>query len=518
MHTSCWSTLLKQIIVLLFIWIWVITSQASSITNAISGVGPNDMTRPYLCVYNAEGIVALELAPDQSGDANLASGYPDHAQARLRFDGCDAKNEDLGSVLLSIGQQITTPTVTNYTPPNGVHIAYINAKINLQGKIMGNIVYTPIQANFNLTPPKPSQSSMFTGINLSGLEFGQTILPSTLPNLSQEDADTPYSDLADTQAFLKSGMNTVRIPINWSYLQWNGPGRMIINHDYYTNYIKPLLETLTSAKVHTILDLHCNMHYSVYGQRDLNCPKHGYCHAGTLILDESAYIYVWEQLWQQIQLDASIDPDYLLFDLANAPTHVPEDNVFTIQTTLIKQLRLHGFSGYILVQGNAGSELRTWTTHQWVGQDGETYSNATLFTRDNFLQAGISDLSKILIGVHQYFDVDYQGTHHKCLQDLSTAGPDGFNLDAFVRYLQDNQLRAIITDFGVGKNAQSCAAPLTQFLTYIQKNAVGDEPFGFVGWTIWSTGHAWDNYVLRVRPDSYVMDALQPFIHPNSSI
>jgi endoglucanase len=139
-----------------------------------------------------------------------------------------------------------------------------------------------------------------------------------------------------------------------------------------------------------------------------------------------------------------------------------------------------------------------------------------LFTRDNFLQAGISDLSKILIGVHQYFDVDYQGTHHKCLQDLSTAGPDGFNLDAFVRYLQDNQLRAIITDFGVGKNAQSCAAPLTQFLTYIQKNAVGDEPFGFVGWTIWSTGHAWDNYALRVRPDSYGMDILQPFINSNA--
>lgn len=493
---------------LLFLWIGAITAHATSITNAISGVGPNEITRPYLCLYNAEGAVTLALAPDQSGDANLASGSPDHAQARLRFEGCDAKHEDLGSLQLSIGPQITTPTVTNYASPKGIHIAYINAGVNPQGKVVGNIVYTPIQANFNLTPAKPTQLAQFTGINLSGLEFGQTILPSTLPNLSQEDADTPYSDLADMQSFLQTGMNTVRIPINWSFLQWNGPGRMILNHDYYTNYIKPLLETLTSAKVHTILDLHCNMHYSVYGQHDLN----NYCPAGTLILDETAYIYVWEQLWQQIQMDASINPDYLLFDLTNAPLHVPEDTVFTIQASLIKRLRQHGFSGYILVQGNAGSELRTWTTHQWVGKDGETYSNATLFTRNNFLQAGITDLSKILINVHQYFDVDYQGTHHKCLQDLGTTGPDGFNLEAFVHYLQDNQLRAIVTDFGVGKNALSCTAPLTHFMKYMQENLASDRPYGFVGWTIWSTGHAWDNYILRVKPDSYIMDVLRPFI------
>lgn len=504
---------LKQIMRLLFLWIWVMTAQATSITNAISGVGPNEITRLYLCLYNAEGAVSLALAPDQSEELPLAS---DHLKARLRFDGCEKKNEDLGWLELSIGPHITTPTVTNYTPPKGIHIAYINAKMNAQGKVMGNIVYTPIQANFNLPPAKPAPFPFFTGINLSGLEFGQTILPSTLPNLSQEDADTPYSDLADIQSFLKTGMNTVRIPINWSFLQWHGPGRMIINHDYYTNYIKPLLETLTSAKVHTILDLHCNMHYSVYGQHDINSSNYNYCPAGTLILDETAYIYVWEQIWQQIQLDANINPDYLLFDLTNAPLHVPEDAVFTIQASLIKRLRQNGFSGYILVQGNAGSELRTWTTHQWVGKDGETYSNATLFTRTHFLQAGITDLSKILINVHQYFDVDYQGTHHKCLQDLSTTGPDGFNLEAFVQYLQENQLQAIVTDFGVGKNARSCTAPLTHFMHYMQDNVARARPYGFVGWTIWSTGHAWGNSILRVKPDSYVMDVLRPFIHNES--
>lgn len=504
---------MKLFVAIFFASILTSLSHASIITNAINGVGPNNMTKPYLCLQNDSGVVTLALAPDQSGDANLASEHSDYAQGHLRFEGCDLNNEDLGSVTLAIGPEIAIPTITNYTPPNGIHLAYINANINSQGKMMGNIVYTPISANFNLSPAKPSQSLLFTGINLSGLEFGQTILPSAIPNLSQVDADTPYSDLADMQAFIEKGMNTVRIPINWTYLQWNGPGRMIINQEYYTNYIKPLLETLTSAKIHTILDLHCNMHYNIYGQKPLNCPKYGYCHAkGTLILDPSAYTYVWGQLWQQIQQDSDINPGYLLFNLMNAPIHAPDDTVFTVQATLIKELRLHGFTGYILVEGNAGSELHNWAQHQWIGQDGQTYSNSSLFTRANFLQNGISDLSKILISVHQYFDEHYQGMQQKCLQDLNTTGPDGFNLEAFVQYLKDNQLKAIVSDFGVGKDTRTCSRPLAQFMHYMQNNAAREDGFGFVGWALWGSGHAWGKYPFRVMPDSYVLDVLSPFL------
>lgn len=492
---------------LLFLGIFAGVSHATNITNAISGVGPNNITKPYLCLQDDQGVVTLALAPDQSGDANLASGHSDYAQGHLRFGGCDVKNEDLGIVTLAIGPHIALPAVTEYTAPNGIHIAYINPNISAQGKIRGNIVYTPIRANFNLPPAKPPQTFPFTGINLSGLEFGHTILPSAIPNLSQVDADTPYSDLADLKFYIEKGLNTVRIPINWSYLQWNGPGRILINQEYYANYIKPLLETLTSAKIHTIIDLHCNMHYNIYGQKPINCPKYGYCHAeGTLILDPSAYTYVWGQLWQQIQQDSDINPNFLLFNLMNAPVHAPDDSVLTIQTTLIKELRLHGFTGYILIEGNGGSEIHNWTQHQWIGQDGQTYSNSTLFTRANLLQHGVTDLSKILISVHQYFDANYQGMHSKCLQDLSTTGPEGFNLDAFTQYLKDNQLKAIVTDFGVSKDASTCAKPLSQFMDYMQNNTAGENGFGFVGWTLWSSGHAWGKYPFRVTPDSYVLD------------
>jgi len=64
-----------------------------------------------------------------------------------------------------------------------------------------------------------------------------------------------------------------------------------------------------------------------------------------------------------------------------------------------------------LFEGNSWSGLHSWITEHWTGTDGKTYSNATLFTRDNFKKAGITDLSKILINVHQYLDSDYSGTH-----------------------------------------------------------------------------------------------------------
>ena len=51
------------------------------------------------------------------------------------------------------------------------------------------------------------------------------------------------------------GMNTIRLPLSWGYLQLGGVGLGQINLGYYDNYIRHLLQTLTHAHVYTILDL-----------------------------------------------------------------------------------------------------------------------------------------------------------------------------------------------------------------------------------------------------------------------
>lgn len=487
-------------------------ANAATLTNAIQGVGPNKSVKPWICLQNGAGQVTLKLSPGQSGDANKASGNPYYAGATLRFDGCESSNSYLGYVGFSISSNGNN-SINGYTPPEGVHVAYVNPAIDSQGRVTGAIDYTPIDVNLSLSPAFPTRYWPFAGFNLSGLEFGKSIDPVVIPNISETDGTTSNSDLSDTQAFINAGMNTARIPLSWGYLQLDGPGVGNLNQSYYINYVQPLVASLTQAKVHTIIDLHAYMRYSKFGEQFSGCSGSGPCPDGQMILDEKAYQSVWGQLADTMLKDPAIDKNYLMFDLVNEPVNVPDDKVFTIQASLIKFLRARGFKGVILVEGNSWSGLHSWTTETWKGADGKVYSNATLFTRDNFTKAGITDLSNIIINVHQYLDSDYSGTHDDCLQDLSTTGQNGFNLTAFADYLQENKLQAMVTEFGVGRQADRCSAPLQQFMQYMQTNSVTTHPgYGFAGWTIWSTGHGWGDYNLRVKPASFAMQVISAFL------
>jgi endoglucanase len=488
---------------------------AAKITNDIRGVGPKSgLVNPYFCIQNAKGEFT-PVAPGQTVDGNAASGNKTFVGGALRFGGCDPDNNPyLGYISLSVNDEHYNKFDT-YSAPSGIHVTLTSPDIDAAGIITGQISYTPIDANFNLLSSEPSKNNDwdFVGVNLSGLEFGKMPDPVVVPNLSAADALGTRSDLADTQAFLKAGMNTVRVQLHWGYLQPDGAGIGDLNQDYFNSYVKPLLESLTAAHVFAIVDLHAYMRYSTFGKQYAGCGADGACPDGTLITDAKAYQDVWTKLYTSMKNDSKMDMNYIMLDLVNEPVAVPDDLVFTIQTSTINRLRQVGFQGYILVEGNSWSGLHSWTTDSWASKDGKTsYTNAILFTRTNFVKAGVTDLSKILINAHQYLDSDYSGTHSSCLTDLTTTGASGFNLNAFADYLLRNKMQAIVTEFGAGADSASCSVAMTKFLNYLQDNAAKDKDYGFVGWTIWSTGHGWGNYNLRVTPSSYHMTVLKKYL------
>ncbi len=485
-------------------------SLAGPMTNKIKGVGPsNNLVNPYICIQNSSGQVTYVLAPGQTvDDASKYSGNPYYVGATLRFGGCTEENTYLGYMGFGTNS-------ISYSPPQGVHIKLSDdKKIDSAGNVTGSIQYTSIAYNPNLVTPKTNNSWDFVGINLSGLEFGKVIDPVVVPNLSAEDAAGKFSDLNEVQSFINAGMNTIRVPISWGYLQLDGPGKGELNKEYFDSYVKPLLETLTNAKTNAIVDLHAYMRYSTFGKEYSGCNVDGKCPDGTLIVDPNAYIDVWTKLYTLIKNDNKINMNYILFDLMNEPVDVPNKSVFTIQAKVINALRQRGFQGYILVEGNSWSGLHSWTTERWTGDDGVVYTNATLFTKDNFAKEGVTDLSKIIINAHQYLDSDYSGTHNTCQTELKTTGEKGFNLDAFRDYLQQNQLKAIVTEFGGGTDSSSCRVAMTSFLNYMKDNSAkkNNNNYGFVGWTIWSAGHGWGNYNLRVTPASYQMQVLKNYL------
>lgn len=480
---------------------------AVPITNNIDGIGPLGNIKPWICIEKdgEKGHVTLPLAPRQSGDANKASGNLYYAGASLRLDGCDAnKNAFLGWLNLNISGQ--GPNFLKFDAPNEVTPSKNSLTITSNGQIIGSVIYPEhykaIEPNpkMKVNPQTPAKNWEFTGINLSGLEFGKIPEPSVAPNLSKED-------LADTQAFIKAGMNTVRVPISWGYLQHTLKGPLDL--EYYNKLVKPTLQSLTNAKINTIVDLHAYMRYSKYGEHYSGYnPETGVVPDGNLITDVDAYKSVWGQLAKLILEDPSINKDYILFDLMNEPADMKgqEDSVFDIQAQLINMLRGKeiGFQGYILVEGNYWSGLHSWMTQ---GREAKK-DNATLFL-EAMKKHKVTELSKVLVNVHQYLDHDFSGTHNDCVQDINTTGDDGFNLHAFSQWLKENQLKAIVTEFGTGLNSASCSKPLQEFMAYLHRNSASGTNYGFVGWTIWSTGHGWGNYNLRVKPDSYQMDVLK---------
>ena len=55
---------------------------------------------------------------------------------------------------------------------------------------------------------------------------------------------------------------------------------------------------------------------------------------------------------------------------------------------------------------------------------------------------------------------------------------------------------------------------MTKFVDYMKDNAAKEKDYGFVGWTIWSAGHGWGDYNLRVTPESYQKKVLDNYLRP----
>lgn len=489
-----------------------VTYATQPITNNLSGLYDKNTvpttTEPTFCIKNATIGNYTKWEYGQTLIPTDYSGNPYYYGGSVRIGGC--ADSDIYMGWLDNG---------GYQPNDGAHILLINPIASMT-ELSGKTGYKVIGPS-NLDPNPRIDQKWMTGINLSGLEFSTMPNDSVIPNLSVEDSikkdktPNPNSDLQATKQFLSDGANTVRLPVRWAYmqpaLQFDQKGNVIIGTDgfdegYFNNLVVPTLSALTSQKYNVILDLHSYMHYSSVGTQIAGCdgsPTRK-CPDGTLINNATPYVNVWATILTEIrkQPAGSIDENYLMVDIVNEPSNDPKStalsaqDVFNMEVAVIKKLQSMNFKGFYLLEGVQWSGLHGW----------EDNHNDQVFTRDALVHAGFTEdvIDRMIINVHQYLDTNFSGTEDACQQDLTTTGANGFNLNAFVSYLHANRLKAMVTEFGVGNNESSCSAPLTTFLDYMKKNAYQEGMGGgFVGWTVWSTGHGWGAYNLRVTPDDW---------------
>lgn len=501
-------------------------SETTGLNNQLNGFGKTGTpgytnTVPVLCFQNANGVITAPPLGYGQTLFNLAqySGNQYYAGATIHAGGCDATNDPyLGYIDFSISPD--GPIKFNsYQNKSAVHINFNNLSVNSNGTLTGTPVYTSIDSNLNdstLSPLSVNRSLPYVGVNLSGLEFSSIINTTTIPDLSITDANDPsmsqYSDLATMRQFVQGGLNTVRIPISWGFLALGGMDDYTLNMTYWTNFVQPLLETLTSAGVYTILDLHSYMHYSWMGNQISGCNSTiSQCPDGTLDTNPNDYVGIWKNIYAQINSDSNIKQQYLMMDIFNEPVAAPGETltatqVYNAEVPVALYLQSQNFPGKILLEGNNWSGLHSWTTLAYA--DGKT--NADVFTKANLEASGLNT-NNILINVHQYLDSDFSGTQSTCqpASALTSTGTNGFNLDAFSNYLQTNDLQAIVTETGAPTAAQaSCQDTLSQFVSYLNQHAANGSSGGFVGMTLWGAGHGWGNYNLFVGPTTYQFTTL----------
>lgn len=433
-------------------------------------------------------------------------------QANIRLGGCDANtNTYLGNIWAGKGSGATV-TVTPQAPEGIIHLDSTEATL---AGIKGRLAIRAPFRNDDLRQNENISTDWLTGINLSGLEFSTYLNSSTIPNISEKGSPGvgPGPDAKNLTSFLTEGANTVRIPIRWAYMEPYGPNTYkqtdpttSAAFNDYMNLVIPELQSLTSKGYNVILDLHSYMHYATIGKDVAGCSdrqtgqgEQQLCPQGDADITPQDYVAIWTAIQQKIaQQGKSIDQTHLLYDIVNEPSsensghdkdQITPKNVFDMETSVISALNKLDFKGKYLIEGYKFSGL-----HSWKAAD-----NSAQFTRTNFNNAGISNEiidKQIIINAHQYLDSDFSGTHDSCLdkegKPQNIYNNTDFHLQDFLSYLSTNNFKAMVTEFGVGSDKNTCQPVLNQFLGWMKKYAyTSTTGYGFVGWTAWSTGHGW---------------------------
>lgn len=379
---------------------------------------------------------------------------------------------------------------------------------NTQGQDFQILPTTPIPSgNF----PQVSHylnGASFRGVNLAGGAFS--------PNNDGSYSLSNLPTLDDAQYFVYSGMNIVRIPFAWEYLQPN-LSKPIDFSSGYGAQLQALVEQLTANGLVVILDMHDYMRYTPNNPSTNNESSNqniiGTSHSPATMAD-------YQAAWQQIAT-AFINNKNVIFEVMNEPhdmnTPLTTDNatgaqaVLELEAAALKGIRSaeknQAFHHLVLLDGTDYSRLVTWTTLS--SADGKT--NGDVFTPTNIQTqlGGNYTAAPYAIDVHQYLDPDFSGTSNQCI--ASDQFNNVINFAAFSDWLQANNTQAFLGEFGTGyensNDISTCRTDLNTLLSDVNTHGVqytGDsahaEP-GFIGWSAWAGGHAWGSgYILNLSP------------------
>ncbi len=293
--------------------------------------------------------------------------------------------------------------------------------------------------------------TQYGGVNLAVAEFGGKNLPGIF------NKHYTYPTPKEVDYFVSKGMNIFRLPFLWERLQ--GQANAPLN-ETELGRIKEFVSYATSKKAAVILDPHNYARY--YGE---------------VIGSEKLPVSVFEDFWKRLALVFKDCPN-IIFGLMNEPHGMETELWLKDANAAIAAIRLTGAKNLILVPGNAYSGAHSWTS-DWYGSPNGTVMLGVVDPGNNYA-----------FDAHQYLDRNSSGTSAQCVSE--TIGSE--RLKKFTEWLREHGKKGFLGEFGAADNETSLKA-LDDMLDYVDAN---DDVW--LGWTYWSAGPWWGNYMFSVEP------------------
>nr|QDK64600.1 endoglucanase 3 [Ganoderma lucidum] len=365
---------------------------------------------------------------------------------------------------------------------------------------------TAPSSSSSLCPGTRTKFSYF-GVNESGGEFGNTVIPGELGK------DYTWPSPSSVDYFIGAGFNTFRIPFLMERVSPPSTGGLggPFNQTYLSG-LKTIVSYITGKGGYAVVDPHNYMIYngttisSTSTYVSLPSSAHTPTHSPSSHPIVRAYmlsLYSFQSWWQQLATEFASD-SHVIFDLQNEPYNIPAATVFDLMQAGVNGVRAAGAtSQLILVEGT--SWTGAWT---WVSAGNAAVFGAIQDPSNNVaIQRRADARPRAYTEMHQYLDSDGSGTSETCVS--STIGAE--RLQAATQWLQQNNLKGFLGEIGAGSNA-ACIAAVQGALCEMQQSGV------WIGALWWAAGPWWGDYYQSIEPPSgaavaeILPQALEPFL------
>ncbi len=289
------------------------------------------------------------------------------------------------------------------------------------------------------TAQLPSGNALVNfGVNMDGAEYSWGTFPS----------------MADLLNVKSEGVDIVRLPIAWEMMQptLNGP----LNSSYLTG-LETFLNNAASLGIQVIVDVHDAGRYDVNWAADA-ASNYGIVApdgADASVIGSAAVpISAFANFWGQLASALAGNPGVAAYDIMNEPYNMGGASVWPdAAQAAVNAIRSVDMNTTIMVEGDQWANAQYWAA---------TNENLNI----------IDPANKIVYEAHQYFD-NGSGTYSETYAqqgDTSTTGSQ--EVQPFLNWLQQNNDKGFLGEFGVPSNNPQWLPVLDNVLNTLEANGV----------------------------------------------